>query len=530
MDDSYPLHSSRPRHFLSSDSENETDVKNGLSSEQLKALEENSDEPSHDERSSYGEERVPDWEDATDESDTLQIGSIRYVQSGRERVRRRPRRSERHPDRVSAQRQKATETASASWVLAKRTRTEHERRAKSSSVISSRDGENSISAGPAGEVERLKRQLAEMKEELDVARGQKREASPAPASLGYRHTVLHAIGVENPQYYLDEPQWTVVDDFAPQLQASQGIRSPSQYLDNHPEIAFVFFRTYNPRPPADASKLMDRDGVFRAAKPDTETLELVSPKMVDALAEFVDLVPDFETMFPTFDPNEVMSAPYQLIYYCDSSLDNVTPSLEPLHATLVHQLFDAVRKSFGRQFALTAIKAEKGLVTKQLAPFLVKPGDILVMVNGPRTQAYEALSWLSSTGSRYTDDIIIINNRGNDVKKEVYRSGKHDSEPAKTESELSFSVSVTSFEFDGLFHKKEESLSVKFVSNYDDDEIEINKLNLYPLKYAPEKIKERLARRGKMLWDCHHRRLVNYLAETESHLEDVSLSSATFYS
>lgn len=300
------------------------------------------------------------------------------------------------------------------------------------------------------------------------------------------------------------------------LLAYKGISSLRRYLDNHSEVSVLFLRAYRSRPPKDLAEISDSDGVLRALKPEAERLELIAADMIEAFEKFTKLVPFFNATFPKFDSSAPILAPFQVMYYCSSYLADCLPKLEPLHAKLVEQVFDAVKRKYGRQFSLARQKSKRGVVDKRSLPFLIEPGNILVQSDGAHMQAYEAASWLRNPSSYHAESAADPDRVASDFDK-----SDPDGSDSMKKSVLTYQVSVTYFSFDGEFRLEHKSLQVKLASTYDDDDVDINTLNVYPLDHASDAIRQDLHKRGAMLWKCRNHRLVNYNHDTGSLLENV---------
>ncbi|KAF7502675.1 hypothetical protein GJ744_005263 [Endocarpon pusillum] len=115
--------------------------------------------------------------------------------------------------------------------------------------------------------------------------------------------------------------------------------------------------------------------------------------MVAAVESLVNEVPDFGEYFPHFDPLEDIQSPYLFTYYSLPFMPEILPKLDPLSRNHLQELQRTIYESHGWEYALANAKAGKGLVARHLVKYLIKPGDIIVDIQGLKTQAYQALEW-----------------------------------------------------------------------------------------------------------------------------------------
>jgi hypothetical protein len=336
------------------------------------------------------------------------------------------------------------------------------------------------------ELEELRRENRRLNEEhrRDVPFSQ-----PAQPASTYR-TFYY---IEKTSYYLDEPQW-VPGDLGPRLHAQIPIRNMSFYLDQHPDIAFAIFKTYRSRPPKDLSTIETKEGLFRAPEPDTQNLSFISDTMIDAVEDFIQHVPDFDYYFPNFDSRRDVSDPYLFMFYSEPFMDDILPKLDGVGRRLLEQLRECVEASHGFDYSAANSLAEKGLVSKDLFKYLIRPGDILVKRAGPMTTAHLALDWVKE---------IPIAEEGasedyNDQHEHVGRAkrgkrGAH-SDDART---YTWKVPVWSWYYDGQFHKQHRSLTLELKATYTTETVPINQLKIIPLRFASLSLRETLEKRGK---------------------------------
>jgi hypothetical protein len=67
-----------------------------------------------------------------------------------------------------------------------------------------------------------------------------------------------------------------------------------------------------------------------------------------------------------------------------------------------------------------------------------------------------------------------------------------------------------SYKFDGSFYESQETIDVKMVADDLEEEISIQDLNAFPIRYASKETAALLEHRGREFWKCRKKRLVAY--------------------
>ena len=343
-----------------------------------------------------------------------------------------------------------------------------------------------------------------------------RPESPLPPLPSYTCITFYVIdGVRN--VYLGEPHWESGDPKVV-LRADRPLRNVDQYLDQHPEIAYVFYKSYNPYPPRDIRKVESKDGVFRQPKPHSEYLRLISEHLIDAVSILVDQVPDFDKLFRDFEPTADMPAPYLEIYYAIPLLEDVMAEMSPIQAQLLDQLSSSIIKSYGEEYRNAKRLFSKGLVTSQLMKYLVKPGDVLVRKEN--TQGFIASSWaeLYNAQSEYEDTANTPR-----VPYESYKRQHLSNEDSTEKLSYEWKIKAWSWAFDGVFQATRVTLTLKLRVTFEGDEVDISELNVFPLAYSQgNALQDKLKARGAMFWKCRQKHIVSYSVSPDADLSNVS--------
>ena len=210
--------------------------------------------------------------------------------------------------------------------------------------------------------------------QLRLASAEQSLTLTSPPILQYMWRTLHCVAGDT---FLDPPQWTK-GERRPVLHSARPLQNVDFYLDQHPELAFVFFREYNDRPPADMSLIMTKDGVYRNPEPFKETLALLSEHIISAIKQVQRQLPGIPNVFPQFDPGDEIPAPYLFFYYSLPLLENVQLGLTPVEKSLLSQLTNSIQASRCEEYPDAKICTNRGTVSNKLMKYLIKPGHVLV--------------------------------------------------------------------------------------------------------------------------------------------------------
>ncbi|ERF73697.1 hypothetical protein EPUS_00951 [Endocarpon pusillum Z07020] len=287
-------------------------------------------------------------------------------------------------------------------------------------------------------------------------------------------------------------------------------------------MAFVYYKYYNSEAPVNKSKIETKDGVFRTPKPTQQTLCFVSNHMVAAVESLVSEVPDFGVYFPHFDTLNDIQAPYLFMYYSLPFMPDILPKLDPLSRNLLQELQKTIDESHGWEYASANAKAGKGLVARHLVKYLIKPGDVLVDIQGLETQAYQALEWAEELppdddGDREDYEDYDISRR----KIPLKRGPKSQSNDVRKKLRYKWRLPVSSWRFDGHFEMHKEVIFINMKVAYEDQEVPINQLSIFPLAFAPKGVRNTLEQRGRMFWKLRHGKFVSYQLDEDGGLSNI---------
>lgn len=303
--------------------------------------------------------------------------------------------------------------------------------------------------------------------------------------------------------YLDQPVWAPSfgrDNF--RLKAFLPVSNVQEYVQQS-GIDFTISRFYS-----EPSLIPELRRTLAEKQPPPhprhyhEQIHLHSQQMVETLQEFFTYQPDFLKHFPNFNVRAPISAPY-IFWYTSRS----TASLEQLshpHQDLMRTLTSWIDRNYNEKYAEAQSHLENGVVTLGTMPFLLCPGDVLVWKEKGKTKA----AVTSSEVFQKSPPILYWDNT---QMAELGNSNNHSTR--RGEFSTTWAVNVWSYRFNGEFLRDRRSTEIKFRASSLNQEVEISKLSVYPLRFADEKTKLQLETRGKTFWTCRYRNLVSHTGE-----------------
>lgn len=176
---------------------------------------------------------------------------------------------------------------------------------------------------------------------------------------------------------------------------------------------------------------------------------------------------------------------------------DIIPGLDPLSQKLLQELQKTIDESHGWEYAIAKAKAREKLVSSHLVKYLVRPGNVLVDVQGLNTKSYMALNWpeeepIDDDSNNEYYEAYDIPLRKKLVKRWSNLRGKY----MRKRLEYKWKVPVCSCKFDGQFEIYEEVIDIEMKVAYEDEEVLIDQLSMFPLYFASEDLRSTLERRG----------------------------------
>ncbi|KAK7715730.1 hypothetical protein SLS63_011319 [Diaporthe eres] len=305
-----------------------------------------------------------------------------------------------------------------------------------------------------------------------------------------------------PPAYLDKPVWAPGfgrDNF--RLKAFLPVSNVQEYVQQS-GLDFTISRFYS-----ESSLMPELRRALAQKKPPPdpvyhhEQIHLHSQQMIEALQEFLTSQTEYLKKFPNFNVRAPIGAPYIFWYTCRSTA--ALQQLSPPHQDLMRTLTSWIDKNYDEKYVEAKLHLESGVITLRTMPFLLCPGDVLVWKEKGKTKAA-----VTSSGVFQRSPPILYWD-----SSQMLEVGNSRMEGSKGEFSTTWGVDVWSYKFNGEFLRDKRSKEIKFKASSLEQEVDISKLGVYPLRFADEKTKLQLETRGKTFWTCRHRNLVSHTGE-----------------
>ncbi|KAI0198305.1 hypothetical protein F4808DRAFT_472922 [Astrocystis sublimbata] len=399
---------------------------------------------------------------------------------------------------------------------------------------------------PPLEEERIAGRIEELTTELEALRaqlGKTPNVALSPSQSSTRSTLWTTIYRVKGYPYLGEPQWQQTD-YGFRLKPSTPIRDILEYGERHPEILFVVIKTYvsNKLPPDDEIKT-DFD-VDPPQMPTRESIRFTSKDMTETIRKLIQMYPDFGTVFKDFSAHTEHDAPYLFLYYMFPEWEENVLELNEDHRWCAEKLFEYLQDTYIPRYQQIVQRFEVGMTTNEDMIYLIKPGDVVVRP-GLTTTAFMATSWPVSLGTYFeTKDGNSSNKpdgrssrrkrkasaRRSRPKPRYHSVGDNNYESDENDNIVNYemkkdgdryelwTVKGWNWSFNGIVLTTHfETLELRaYIDTM--GEANIDTLDIYPLKYASDEIKQLLLKRGQTFWRCRQRQFVGYShANQDSH-------------
>ncbi|TVY31516.1 ATPase family AAA domain-containing protein, partial [Lachnellula subtilissima] len=345
-----------------------------------------------------------------------------------------------------------------------------------------------------------------------------------------QYKILHRLGGDNSStVYLDAPQWAFGQNSSRVLKSSLPLSNISAYLEKHATVAFVVYRTYDklksPLLESKEAKYDEESGVFPPVEHTEESISIISDDLVLSLTEFLKTAPELTEFADTISQQgEGVPAPYLFIYHSRSVIHQYLEALPEQRRKRLSCLLEYIYSMYRDEYSEVDSLLERNKIRLQYIKYLFKPGEVLVERKGQDIRGFYTRSELSKHAVRRTS-----NKKDNPMASYVETLGRLIENSEQPSAKLNNSVyswkfSGWSWEFDGTFSRVYSNLelSLEVHDKQEQSELNINDLNLFPLAFADECLKQRLKKRGETFWKCRFKHLVSYHDDDDIHDRDRS--------
>jgi hypothetical protein len=277
------------------------------------------------------------------------------------------------------------------------------------------------------------------------------------------------------------------------LRGNSPLADEKTYLSQRPDVAFVVYKYYRADYQLNEIQQAKAEGKpLPPPVPSREVIRLQSDKMRAAVDLFLSAQPSFDSDFPEWDSSMPIESPFLFWYaYRSSGFGRVDTLPEP-HRRQMKMLTGWIEDNYRGVYDEAEAQLHRGFVSASTMPFLYKPGEVLVCQVTKGIQGYIAVGWLQQDGL------------------------------------LSWTARMSTYAYDGRFYRVRASRRI--LPEFDDEnlEVDIATLSVLPLRLAGAEIRNKLQRRGEMMWACRHRNIVACDSESEDikRLQGVSFNCA----
>ncbi|KAI0871174.1 AAA family ATPase [Hypoxylon argillaceum] len=312
-------------------------------------------------------------------------------------------------------------------------------------------------------------------------------------------TLYWIMGRGSSGVYLSEPTLSIGPGGQVELTAQFPIPDILGFLsDNKHSIAFAVFRAYRREgQEKEVKAAVKADQPLPRPKHHAEAIFLNSQGMVDAAEAFFATQPKFEEEFPGLNIRAPLPAPY-LFWYHYRTFD-VSSRLSAHHQQRMQLLTSWIDANYGIRYDLVDQQLAEGLISSKSMPFLVKPGDVLVWEAKGEPHAVIAKSWPVQND--------VVETKAWDLMGDIDRA-REDGPAFRSRS--TWKVDGWRYAYDGRLLREDWPLEIVLESKYPDDQIPIQDLSAYPLKFAKPRVAATLEKRGQTFWKCRQQKFVSY--------------------
>ncbi|PNP51293.1 hypothetical protein THARTR1_08085 [Trichoderma harzianum] len=247
-------------------------------------------------------------------------------------------------------------------------------------------------------------------------------------------------------------------------------------------------------------------------EPTREVIKLLSDDVIKAVKLFEKEDEEAQKKLPCLSVKKEMSAPYPWWYHHRDNRNKISNLPKP-EAELIHLLTNWIDVNYRELYDRIDDQFKRGVVSAASLPFLVQPGEVLVCRDAEGIEAFLATSWLhkETTNSemkepREDPDWTLV------------------SAPRSKKSDWSWEVEAWSYVYSGGFYRLMRRLVINLDVATADTEILIVDLNVFPLRFASQELREMLERRGKAFWNSRYGNYITYNDQNknEKHAQEES--------
>ncbi|KAH0527265.1 hypothetical protein TsFJ059_002286 [Trichoderma semiorbis] len=350
----------------------------------------------------------------------------------------------------------------------------------------------------------LQRQLRVLQLKNQVLERQLKDAK------GINFATFHCfIGQEGEETYLGKPHWTKSGEKY-HLKAYPSVLYPDAYILYKP-LAFVIYKYYSPDISTEDREALQQ-GQMPEPEPTREVIKLFSDDIIKAVELFEKEDEEAQKKLPCLSVKKEMSAPYPWWYHYRDNRDKIS-NLPEAERELIHLLTNWIDVNYSELYDRVDDQFKRGVVSAASLPFLVQPGEVLVRRDAEGVEAFLATSWLDK--EKKSSEMQVPPEDPDWTLLSV---------PSSKKSEWSWEVDAWSYVYNGGFYRVMRRLVINLDMATADTEIPIVDLDVFPLRFASQELRETLERRGKAFWNSRYGNYVSYdnQNKNEKHAQEES--------
>ncbi|KAL6832788.1 hypothetical protein V8C40DRAFT_235978 [Trichoderma camerunense] len=351
-------------------------------------------------------------------------------------------------------------------------------------------------------IQLMQKHIMLLQEEVKGLTNQKPKDLPVTEKIQLFHCIKDQ--VEEYVIYLLPPHWEPHKGRA-KLVGNSPVMNVERYLERHDDIVLAIYTYYDAAfQQQSINEALDEGGELPPPEPMRQEVRLVSDEIVQAAKAFYCLQGNLFRDFPEVDMDKPLQAPFFWWYHFRKLKDQETLSGRQLE--LFSMLTDWIEQNFAHTYDNVDEMFSRGVVSNATIEYLIRPGDVLIEKSGGNVIGHVATSLPREPGVGHHKQYLNEIKRGNKTR------------PGDDEEFSIWEVETRSHAYTGRFWRFSSTLEIQLPVPPEDynTEIEITSLNVIPLLYAGDKVRQTLERRGETFWKCRHKRLISYQGNTNS--------------
>jgi hypothetical protein len=418
-------------------------------------------------------------------------------------------------------------------------------------------------------IEILQRNLLSMQKELVELEMQKQIHANKQFEILYR--------IEGTCYF-DHPEWTQGNK---SVVSRVPVKNLDLFLERNKNIVFIVYRDFDHVPPKTRAR-----NKLPSPHHTRESIHPVSRQLRKTLQMILKHDWRYESMFLQMRREGEIDAPYLFVYHHRTHWKDLLAQCPHTVREQLKLLAFYVSENYGKEYIAADTLFAKRKVSREFIKYLVQPGDILISRSNGQYRGLVACSWplentrtqapvaqsikvsahgyshprphLDSPESRadsgvdsdidseFDSEICVSDEKMRSTAEAVEHKSQaflpqflrrmhpgttleeKGDEQAKS-SDKGFEIKTWQWNFDGDFKRVEGSVMLRLSQSSVDDadgakEWDMHDLDVYPLRFAPQPLIQKLRRRGMMFWKCRKRCLVSYHESNDKTQDQVGIS------